>query len=156
MYVLLLTLLSCVAPPVGSRTFVGEAHVIVGGSFEGSETHRVLGEDGDVLCLEQYRLTGDPSQDCEDCTWAFVADASDLETLEGRYCDDVGLGSDPWALSLRVGLGFDAETSTLIWQSGRYDWTAMDTVLVTWAGDDAEGDLSWDWAYADRSYYGYE
>lgn len=144
------------APPVGSMNFVGSAHVTVGLSFEGTETHTVLGEDGALLCQEDYTLTGDPTLECDDCTWAFHTVATDQETLDGDWCAELAIGVNEWLYPTRIGLGFLAELSQMAWQSGRYDWDVVPDASASWSGDDAEGDLSWNWNYADRSYYGYE
>ena len=143
-------------PEVGGRNWTGEAHVVVGASWIGFEIRTLLDTAGDVLCVERYDLAGTPAADCPECTFAFATQTSNVTTLDGDWCAEFGLGTDVWSEELAPGLGFDATTSFMAYKDSRYDWSVVSGTITTWSGDSAEGDLTWDWNWMLRDFYGYE
>lgn len=143
-------------PSIGLTNHVGEAHVVPGVSFDGAETYTVLSVDQETLCVMSFDLTEiAASSSCPECTWAFELDVSNLEVLEGDWCDALPGAYTMGSLD-QAGLGFVAEDGTMAWRDSRYDWTVAPDATGTWTGDSAEGDLAWDWNWSDHTFYYYE
>ena len=146
-----LTSLSCTPPSVGGETWKGSAIVVIGERWVGTETQVVVGDSGDVLCEQSYALAGAPTQDCEDCTFAFDLQVSDVEHGKGIWCGQLGIGAEPYPCELSPRRGYSAETQQFMYFNLN-EWSDARGVDVSWTGDDTEGDLNWDWNYAERYY----
>ena len=159
----ILALLSC-APAQKKENWTGSAHVILGESMKGTETQISLDENGEILCKETYALEGSPPtgiglEDCEDCAFTFTLQVSDVQAEDGRWCGRFGRDGDE-----TVRLGYDLEVNLMefyteyayntYYGSSGY-WEDVPDASASWTGDDAEGDLIWNWNWTERVYHSY-
>lgn len=111
----------------------GDAEVVVGHSWTGTETLRWYTDDGRIDCEFRYAVRSVSAVDtCGSCDWAFVVElVGPPEPLTRAGCDEAG--ADPDAYDGRAyGYGFEADT----WLEGQD--TTLDAIRVSQDPEDVE------------------